>query len=97
MSTSCSSSSSTGPDGQPQTRSYTEHISSDDQRGTTIHRRAEESGKAPIEETRTYPAGRQVADNSAGRIEDVSDEQKQRDEEYEERMEEEYAKREGGV
>jgi hypothetical protein len=31
------------------------------------------------------------------RIEDVTDEQKEKDQEYEERIEEEYAKREGGA
>jgi len=96
-STSYSSSSSTGPDGQRQTRSYTEQTSSNDQDGTTVHRRSEETGKAPVEETITYPAHGRVSDNSAGRIEDVSDEQKARNAEYEERMEDEYAKREGGA
>ena len=58
-----------------------------------------------MEETITYPAGGRHLDNSAGRIEDVSDEQQQEDKQrdddaaaqYEERMEEEYAKREGGA
>lgn len=35
--------------------------------------------------------------NAGRRIEDVSDDQKERDRMYEERMEDEYAKREGGA
>jgi hypothetical protein len=57
-----------------------------------------------MEETISYPVAGRRLDNSAGRIEDVSDEQRkeeQRDDDaaaqYEERMQEEYAKREGGA
>ncbi|KAF2857876.1 hypothetical protein K470DRAFT_272915 [Piedraia hortae CBS 480.64] len=52
--------------------------------------------------SQTYDAQGKLIDrgnvSGGGRIEDVSDEaQKKRDEEYLERMEEEYAKREGGA
>ena len=57
-----------------------------------------------MEETITYPAAGRRLDNSAGRIEDVSDKQQEEEQQndeaaaqYEERMEEEYAKREGGA
>jgi len=57
-----------------------------------------------MEETIIYPAAGRRLDNSAGRIEDVSDKQQEEDQQndeaaaqYEERMEEEYAKREGGA
>ena len=68
------------------------------------HVASEETGRPTIEETTTIPAnsGRRVADagvSGAGRIEDVTDreERKQKEREYEERMEDEYAKREGCV
>ena len=57
-----------------------------------------------MQETRHYdPQGRELLEGGSGsngsrRIEDVSDaKQAGRDAEYEERMEEEYAKREGGA
>lgn len=57
-----------------------------------------------MQETRHYdPQGRELLEGGSGsngsrRIEDVSDaKQAERDAEYEERMEEEYAKREGGA
>ena len=97
-STSFSSSSDTGPGGQVNSKSYTEQTSSNDRDGTTVHRRVEESGKEPIEETTTYPASDRVSGgSSAGKIEDVSNSQEERDKQYEERMEDEYAKREGGA
>lgn len=52
------------------------------------------------ERYQTDASGRRVEDSSAqrGRIEDVTDkEQEARDREYEEKMEDEYAKREGGA
>ena len=58
-----------------------------------------------MQETRHYDSqGRELLESGSGssnggrRIEDVSDsKQAERDAEYEERMEEEYAKREGGA
>lgn len=57
-----------------------------------------------MQETRHYDSqGRELLEGGSGsnggrRIEDVSDtKQAERDAEYEERMEEEYAKREGGA
>ena len=62
----------------------------------------EETGKPTLQdETYIPPGGRQVggveSQSGVGRIEDVSDEQEERDWEYEEKIEEEYAKREGGA
>lgn len=76
---------------------YTESTSSNPS-GTTIHRTTQEAGQAPFSETTRVSAGgaaaRQVEnmDNSK-RIEDVTD----ADQSYEENMEDEYAKREGGA
>ena len=77
---------------------YTEATSSNPS-GTTIHRTTQEAGQAPVAETTRLPAGGAAAANQVGgldngrRIEDVTDADKQ----YEERMEDEYAKREGGA
>lgn len=76
---------------------YTESISSNPS-GTTIHRTTQESGQAPVSETTRLPAGGGGAQQIGGmdgskRIEDVSD----ADQAYEEAMEDEYAKREGGA
>jgi len=60
-------------------------------------------GEPVVQEERRYNSqGRELLGGTDGagqnrRIEDVSDEQKERDREYEERIEEEYAKREGGA
>ena len=90
--TSQSYSSSTNGSGH----SYSEATVSDPS-GTTIHRTSQESGQPAISETTRLPAGGTAAvgggaDNGR-RIEDVTD----ADREYEERMEDEYAKREGGA
>lgn len=64
--------------------------------GTTIHRTTQQAGQDPVTETTRLPAGgsQQVeAPNDSHRIEDVTD----ADREYEERIEDEYAKREGGA
>jgi hypothetical protein len=85
-------------------RTYTQNISSNSRDGTTYHSRQEETGKPTVEETRHIPptptagsgsgSGGQVQEGYAqSRVEDVTD----RDEEYLERMEDEYAKREGGA
>jgi len=93
-----SSSSSTNPAGH--TQRFTQSSQTNPQ-GTTTHRTAEETGKQPYQETTYTPAGGQISGTDTGaqgRIEDVSDDaQAARDAEYEERMEDEYAKREGGA
>ncbi len=76
---------------------YEEHTSSNPS-GTTIHRTTQESGKPAVSETTRIPTGgaaaRQVEGfDSQGRIEDVSD----KDKLYEENIEDEYAKKEGGA
>jgi len=72
--------------------------------------RAQNLGEPVIQETRRFDSeGRQILEDGrtlgqgAGygvanrRIEDVSDEQRDRDRMYEEKMEDEYAKRDGGA
>ena len=60
-------------------------------------------GEPVVQEERRYdPQGRELLSGTDGamanrRIEDVSEEQKERDRQYEEMIEEEYAKREGGA
>ena len=66
--------------------------------GTTIHRFTQEVGQAPVSEITRLPADRNAAHQFGGlddsrRIEDVTDSDKT----YEEKMEDEYAKREGGA
>ncbi|KAI4276603.1 MAG: hypothetical protein LQ337_002386 [Flavoplaca oasis] len=65
--------------------------------GTTVHRTSQEAGQPAVSETTRIPAGGTAAvqggADSDRRIEDVTD----TDHQYEERMEDEYAKREGGA
>ena len=66
--------------------------------GTTVHTTSQRAGQPAVTETRRYPSQQQqqMGVGNMGndrRIEDVTD----KDAEYEERMEEEYAKREGGA
>ncbi|KAL6703027.1 hypothetical protein ACN47E_010303 [Coniothyrium glycines] len=92
-----SSSSSSTVNGQTTSRSETLYS---DPSGTRVHRTTQEPGQAAREERYEIDSsGRRVeGGNSGGRITDVTDEeQKKRDAEYEEKMEEEYAKREGGA
>lgn len=82
-----------------ETRSRSEATFSDPS-GTKVHRSSQEPGQARREEQLEYDnAGRRVEDaGSQARIEDVTDkEQEKNDRLYEERMEDEYAKREGGA
>lgn len=87
-----------------QTTSHTQHIQSDNS-GTRVYQATQEPGQAPREERYEIDnSGRRIAEGSTsgsnqGRIQDVTDEeqQKENDRLYEERMEEEYAKREGGA
>lgn len=74
---------------------YTESITSNPS-GTTIHKTTQRAGEQPTSETTRLPAyqNQQVEGrDNARRIEDVTD----ADREYEERIEDEYAKREGGA
>lgn len=65
--------------------------------GTTVHRTSQEAGQPAVSETTRLPAGGAAAvqggTDSNRTIEDVTDADRQ----YEERMEDEYAKREGGA
>ncbi|CAL8580248.1 hypothetical protein XPA_005978 [Xanthoria parietina] len=65
--------------------------------GTTIHRTSQEAGQPAVSETTRLPAGGTAAVQGGTdrnrTIEDVTDADRQ----YEERMEDEYAKREGGA
>jgi len=96
-SASFSQSSSNDPEGT--TKRFTETMTSNDRDGTRVYRTQEETGKPTLEDRAHIPAG-----GERGRIEDVSDQdqdqdqdQAERDRLYEERMEDEYAKREGGA
>jgi hypothetical protein len=84
----------------------TQQTTSDPTNGTTVHTSRQNNGEPAVQETRHYDSqGRETIEGGSGsgsnggrRIEDVSDsKQAERDAEYEERMEEEYAKREGGA
>jgi hypothetical protein len=83
------------------TTSKSESVQTDPS-GTRIHRTSQNQGERPIEERIEYDnTGRRLQDAGAsqGRIEDVTDkeEQAEKDRQYEEKMEDEYAKREGGA
>lgn len=73
-----------------------------DASGTTVRTAEQNLGGPVVQEERRYDGqGRELL-NGAGvgserRIEDVSEGQQERDRQYDERMEEEYAKREGGA
>lgn len=99
-----STSSSTNSNGQTTGHRSVHQSSTDPVNGTTVHTSTQEHGKPAVQETRHYdPQGRELLEGAGGanagrRIEDVSDpSQAERDAQYEERMEEEYAKREGGA
>ncbi|KAF2719204.1 hypothetical protein K431DRAFT_305364 [Polychaeton citri CBS 116435] len=76
-----------------------------DPSGTKVTSATQNMGEPIIQESREYDSqGRELLTGSGStgdnnrRIEDVTDvEQERRDREYEERIEEEYAKREGGA
>lgn len=71
--------------------------------GTTVSTASQNLGEPVIREQRQFDSqGREMIGGPQGatasrRIEDVDEEQARRDREYEERIEEEYAKREGGA
>ncbi|KAI0854324.1 hypothetical protein F5Y00DRAFT_222831 [Daldinia vernicosa] len=99
--------SSTTRNGETTGSRYAEHTSSDPS-GTTTHTASQRMGEPLRHERRDYDAsGRLVSStdralNENGtdtnrRIEDVSDEQLERDRLYDERIRDEYSKREGGA
>ncbi|KAL5120169.1 hypothetical protein ACEQ8H_001995 [Pleosporales sp. CAS-2024a] len=97
---STSYSSSTSVNGQ--TKSHSETTYSDPS-GTRVYRSSQNSGEVPREERLAFDnAGRRIDDAGAGesrQIQNVTEEDKQKknDKLYEERIEDEYAKREGGA
>ncbi|KIW48587.1 uncharacterized protein PV06_01159 [Exophiala oligosperma] len=108
---SSSSTSSTNNHDRGHSQRYTETMSSNDRDGTTVRRTHEETGKPTLDETYHSPPTRNRGaaritddDNAAsdqGRIQDVTDvdvdpsDQEEKDRQYLESMEDEYAKREG--
>lgn len=103
FSSSFTSSSSSTSNGQTTGHRSVQQTTSDPVNGTTVRTSTQEHGQPAVEQTKHYdPQGRELLEGpgSTGgsrRIEDVSGSQAERDAEYEERMEEEYAKREGGA
>ncbi|KAI8964826.1 hypothetical protein F5Y11DRAFT_57013 [Daldinia sp. FL1419] len=101
-------SSSTTRNGETTGSRYAQHTASDPS-GTTTHVASQRTGEPLQHERRDYDAsGRLVSSSGRAldgngidadrRIEDVSDEQqRENDRLYEERIEDEYAKREGGA
>ncbi|KAL9124278.1 MAG: hypothetical protein Q9217_006378 [Psora testacea] len=76
-----------------------EEFTSSNPSGATTHRTIQEAGKPAISETTRLPTGQQdeAMSHSQRRIEDVSEAEDQAKKQYKERMEDEYAKREGGA
>jgi hypothetical protein len=103
FSSTINSSSNTSHNGQTTSHRSTHQTTSDPVNGTTVKTSTQEHGQPAVEQTKHYdPQGRELLEGPGGagsgrQIEDVSGSQAQRDAEYEERMEEEYAKREGGA
>lgn len=105
--TSTSYSSSSSSNGQTVSGQRAMQTSSTDPSGqTTVKQAAQNLGEPVVAETRTYDQegrrlmggeGAEGVNMGRGRIEDVSDEREAADRRYEEAMEEEYAKREGGA
>ena len=100
---SSSSYSSTSAGGSTsQSQRYAEHQTYNDRDGHTITRTEQKDGGPIYQETTTIPADRTLKGGDTqeqGRIEDVTstEDQAARDRQYEEAMEDEYAKREGGA
>ena len=96
-------SSSSNHNGEMTSHRSTHQTTSDPINGTTVRTSTQENGQPAVEQTKHYdPQGRELLEGPGGtggsrQIEDVSGTQAERDAEYEERMEEEYAKREGGA
>lgn len=106
-SVSYSSTTSTSSNGGPPQVSGERHAqtSQTDASGTKVSTASQILGEPAVTETRTYDQeGRNLIDGATRegvgmgrRIEDISGEQQERDRMYNERIEEEYAKREGGA
>ncbi|KAF2233232.1 hypothetical protein EV356DRAFT_577683 [Viridothelium virens] len=84
-----------------QTTSYREATRTDPS-GTSVARESREPGQAPVQERYHVPSSGSGAieggaGGAQGRIEDVTEEEKDAGKRYEEAMEDEYAKREGGA
>lgn len=100
---SVSFSSSSNRDGEQVSGTRQSKTTYSDDSGTTVTSSSQNIGEPAVREEKRYDTqGRELLGGADGseanrRIEDVSDEQKERDREYEERIEEEYAKREGGA
>lgn len=111
FSSSSYSSSSTGHNGQKTTGHAYSSEQHSDPYGTTVHTTTQKNDEPTVEETRYYDvSGREVPEDriregrtlegatshAQNRVEDVSGEE-ETDRVYRERMEDEYAKREGGA
>ena len=100
---STSYSSSSTQNGQQTTGSHYAQQSYTDPSGTTVRSASQNLGEAAVTEERRYDSqGQQLVGGSESkdlnrRIEDVSDDQREKDKEYLEKIEDEYAKREGGA
>jgi hypothetical protein len=98
---SSSSSYSSNLNGQRSGHSHQE-ISHTTPEGTTVRTTTQNLGERPITETRRFDTqgqeliGDNAGNNTSKRIQDVSHEE-EADHAYEERIEDEYAKREGGA
>ncbi|KAF4629301.1 hypothetical protein G7Y89_g8847 [Cudoniella acicularis] len=105
---SSSYSSSTSTNGGRRTGQAYQQTSHSNLQGTTIRTTSQNLGEPAIQETRRYDAGGNLiwedgrvlgagySSGGAGRIEDISDE-RAAEKRYEENIEDEYAKREGGA
>lgn len=89
------SSSSNG--GQPHVQSYTESANYDSRSGGHVQRESRETGQPTLTERREIPVQGQLSSgaDTSRQIEDVTE--SEADKLYRERMEDEYAKREGGA
>ncbi|KAF2225577.1 hypothetical protein BDZ85DRAFT_231440 [Elsinoe ampelina] len=95
FSSSTSYSTSTTTNGQTTGSQYTQQSTGNPQ-GTTVHTTSQNLGEDPVNETRQYDAqGRELLSGGTNQpvIQDVTD----ADKKYEEAIEDEYAKREGGA
>ena len=103
FSSTINSSSSSNHNGETTSYRSTHQTTSDPVNGTTVRTSTQENGQPAVEQTKYYDSqGRELLEGPGGaggsrQIEDVSGSQAERDAKYEERMEEEYAKREGGA
>lgn len=92
-----SSSFSSSSNGEPPKTTRHSEMTYSNPDGTTTKRTSELPGQQTTEETTYTPSGSRIAQaDTTGRIEDVT-EATDADRQYEERMEDEYAKREGGA